>query len=468
MSSVPLSSDTHRSPGCSLALLAFAQLIISLDINIMFVALPEIGTSLNFSQQTLQWVVSAYTVFCGGFLLLGGRAADLMGHRRVFIFALCLYALSSMLGGLAWNPEIIIAARAVQGIGGALLFPSTLSLINKLFAEGAPRNRALAVWGGAGASGLTIGSLAGGFLTSAFGWPSVFFVNVILATLALVAAFMVIPKDAPISQPRSFDLSGSLTVTAGATLLVYALVQGPDVGWHSSSIVTSLALSIMFLLAFAIIESRSRDPLMPIRLFENRNLIAGMAITFIYMGTFGAQPYFLTILFQNVHEYSALETGLAFVVPSIAILAGTQIGARLANRLSTRGTLVVGSLIGIVGTLAITPAISVGADYALIVPGLVISGIGQGIVWTAMWIVASSGVAEHEQGIASGMASTTLNIGNAIGLAILVALANSGLTDIKGEALRSSLALGAQHAFYLATIGMILGLLIALTLPRKP
>lgn len=467
MSSTSLPSGTHRSLNWSLALLAFAQLIISLDINIVFVALPEIGSGLGFSKQTLQWVVSAYTVFCGGFLLLGGRAADLLGQRRMFILALWLYALSSLMGGLAWSPAVIIAARAVQGIGGALLFPATLSLVNRLFAEGAPRNRALAIWGGAGASGLTLGSLAGGFLTSAFGWPSVFFVNVLLAALAIVAAFLVIPKDAVRHERRSFDLPGALTVTAGATLLVYALVQGPEDGWGATSIINSLVLAAVLLLVFVFIESRSRDPLMPVRLFGNHSLSAGMTITFIYMGTFGALPYFLTGLFQNVHGYTALQTGLAFVVPSVAIFLGTQLGAKLANRLSTRGTLVVGSLIGIIGTLAMAPASFVGASYAGIVPGLVLSGIGQGIVWTAMWIAAASGVAHHEQGIASGMASTTLNMGNAIGLAVLVALANAGLSDLTGDSLRNGLADGAQHAFYLAAAGMVLGLLVALTLPRK-
>ena len=466
MSSIHLPPGTNRSLGWSLALLAFAQLIISLDINIVFVALPEIGMGLGFSEQTLQWVISAYTVFCGGFLLLGGRAADLLGQRRVFIFALWLYALSSMLGGLAWNPEIIITARAVQGIGGALLFPSTLSLINRLFAEGAPRNRALAIWGGAGASGLTLGSLAGGFLTSAFGWPSVFFVNVLLASIALVATFFVIPKDAPRTERRSFDLPGALTVTAGSTLLVYALVQGPEDGWSTTPIVTSLVLSMLLLLAFAIIETRSRDPLMPVRLFGNRNLVAGMTTTFIYMGTFGALPYFLTVLFQSVLGYTALQTGLAFIVPSVAIFAGTQMGARLANNLSARSTLMAGSVVGIIGTLAIAPTTYVGTGYELIVPGLVISGVGQGIVWTAMWITTSSGVAHSEQGIASGMASTTLNVGNAIGLAVLVALGNAGLSGLHGEPLRNGLVQGAQQAFYLAAAGMALGLLVALMLPR--
>lgn len=467
MSSASSVTGAHRSLGWSLALLAFAQLIYSLDINIVFVALPEIGTGLGFSGQTLQWVVSAYTVFCGGFLLLGGRAADLLGQRRMFIFALSLYALSSLVGGLAWSPAIIVIARAVQGIGAALLFPSTLALINRLFEEGPPRNRALAIWGGAGASGLTLGSLAGGVLTGAYGWPSVFFVNVLLAGIAIIAAFFVIPKDAPRTERRSFDLLGALAVTAGATLLVYALVQGPEDGWQATPIVVALVLAIVFLLAFALIESRSRDPLMPVQLFGNRSLVAGMAITFIYMGTFGALPYFLTVLFQNVQGYSALQTGLAFIVPSLAIFTGTQLGARLANRLPMRHTLVIGFVVGIVGTLALAPGAFLNAPYAYIVPGLVVSGIGQGIVWTAMWIAAASGVAHHEQGIASGMASTTLNVGNAIGIAVLVVFANRGIGSVQGDVLREGLAIGSQHAFYLAAAGLVLGLLVSLTFSPK-
>lgn len=238
-----LKDRCHHNTGWSLALLAFAQLIISLDINIVFVALPEIGLGLGFSGHTLQWVVSAYTVFCGGFLLLGGRAADLMGQRRMFIGALWLYALSSLTGGIAWRPDIIIAARAIQGIGGAFLFPATLSLINRLFKEGPQRNRALAAWGGAGASGLTVGSLSGGFLTSYFGWPSVFLVNVVLAGIAIVAAFLLIPKDPPPAEKRSFDLAGAMTVTAASTLLVFSLVQGPASGWHTATVRAALILA---------------------------------------------------------------------------------------------------------------------------------------------------------------------------------------------------------------------------------
>ncbi|PAQ03292.1 MFS transporter [Mesorhizobium mediterraneum] len=454
--------------GATLALLAFAQLIIALDLNIVFVALPEIGAGLGFSGQTLQWVVSAYTVFTGGFLLFGGRAADLIGQRRVFIFALWLYALSSLVGGLAWSPEVIIAARAVQGIGAAFLFPATLSLINRLFAEGPERNRALAVWGGAGASGLTLGSLAGGLLTSAFGWPSVFYVNVLLAGVAIIAAFAIIPRDRKRHEHRSFDLPGALTVTTGATLLVFTLVQGPEYGWGSTAIIVSAALAALFLIAFAVIEAKSADPLMPLRLFHNRSLVAGMTITFLFMGTFGALPYFLTVLLQNVHGFTALQAGLAFLVPSVAIAVGTQFGERLATRFSTRATLVGGMVIGATGTALMVSGASADSSYLSLVPGLIISGVGQGIVWTAMWIAAASGVSHDEQGVASGMASTMLNVGNAIGMAVLIAIANRHVGGLAGDALKIAVADGIQVAFWLAAAGIAVSLLAAMVLPGKP
>jgi len=453
--------------GWSLALLAFANLIYALDINIVFVALPEIGRGLGFSGQSLQWVVSAYTVFCGGFLLLGGRAADLFGQRRMFVFALILYALSSLLGGLAWSPVAIIIARAIQGIGGALLFPATLSLINRLFEEGPRRNRALAVWGGAGASGLTLGSLLGGVLTNAFGWEAVFYVNVLLAGIAVLGALFIIPADRSGRGGRGFDLPGALTVTGGATLLVFVLVQGPEAGWGSAEIVVCAALAVLLLAAFALIEKRSPAPLMPFRLLRHRSLTLAMSITFIYMGTFGALPYFLTVLFQDVHGFTALQTGLAFIVPSLAIAAGTQLGERLASRIHTRATLLLGFGIGIVGTAIIPLGAYVGSSYLSIVPGIVVSGVGQGIVWTAMWIAASAGISQQEQGIASGMASTALNIGNAIGLALLIAAANSGVRGLSGEKLIEAIASGGRTAFYLAAAGLVLGMLATLALPRK-
>jgi EmrB/QacA subfamily drug resistance transporter len=456
-----------RALGWSLALLALAQLIFSLDLNIVFVALPEIAADLGFTGQTQQSVVGAYAVLAGGFLLLGGRAADLLGRRRMFVLALALYGVSSLAGGLAESPGVIIAARAVQGIGAALLLPSTLSLINTLFEEGPSRNRALAVWGGAGASGLTIGALLGGVLTEAFGWPAVFFVNVPLAAFVAIAALRVIPRDPPRRESRRFDLPGALTATGGVTLLVYALVQGPESGWTSPEILTSAVLAVGLLGAFARIETRGTDPLMPTRLLTNRSLAVAITVTFIYMGTFGALPYFLTVLFQTVHQLSPLETGLAFLVPSVAIATGTQLGGRMTTRLGTRRTLLTGFGIGLVGTIILTLGFSSDSTYAAAVPGLIVSGVGQGIVWTAMWIATAAGVSPREQGVANGMAATTLNVGNAIGLAILIAIANSGLDGLTGDQLRAAIADGSRTAVILAAVGIVLGALITLALPRK-
>lgn len=466
MSQSPAPSGNRKRLGWILTLLALAQLIYALDLNIVFVALPEIGSHLGFPGQTQQLVVSAYVVFAGGFLLFGGRAADLLGRRRVFVLALALYGVASLAGGLATTPVTIIVARAVQGVGGALLLPSTLSLINNLFAEGPQRNRALAIWGGAGASGLTIGALLGGLLTESFGWPAVFYVNVPLAGLVALAALFVIPRDPAGRERRRFDLPGALSATAASTLLVFALVEGPELSWGSPLVVGALALAVVLSVVFVVIESRSADPLMPFRLFRNRSLTVGMTVTFVYMATFGVLPYFLTVLMQSVHGYSALQTGLAFLVPSVAIATGTQLGERLATRIGTRTTLLIGFAVGVVGTAVLALGFDAEAGYGLLVPGLVVSGVGQGVVWTAMWIAGATGVADHEQGVANGMVSTALNIGNAIGLAVFTVVADLGVGDRTGEALRAATADGGFLVVLLTAAGMVAGLLVTLSLPR--
>jgi EmrB/QacA subfamily drug resistance transporter len=456
----------RRRLGWTLFLLAFAQLVIAVDYNIVFVALPDIGAQLGFSRQTLQWVVSAYGVAFGGFLLLGGRAADLLGRRRIFIFALALYGVSSLVGGLATSPSAIIIARAIQGVGGALLFPATLSLVTTLFAEGRERNRALAVWGGAGASGLTVGALLGGILTSAYGWPAVFFVNVPLVAIIIAGALIVMPRDVSQGSHRSFDLPGALTATIGITLLVYVLVQGPESGWASPSILLALVAGLVLLAAFFVIEARSDDPLMPLRLFSNRYALAGMLLTLFFGATLGALPYFETVLFQGMLGFDALWTGLAFLVPAIAIFVGTQLGERMATGSGVRTSLVIGQLLSVAGMVAFAYGISPEWGYAGLVPGMAVLGVGQGMVWTAMWIVSATGVAQEEQGVASGMASTSLQVGLAVGLAILVAVAN-GVGESIGQTATAGLIEGTRFAVYLAAVGTVLGLIVALTLPRR-
>jgi EmrB/QacA subfamily drug resistance transporter len=444
-----------------LALLAFAQLIVAIDAYIVVVALPHIGRELGFSDQTLQTVISAYAVAFGGFLLLGGRAADLLGRRRTLIAGLFLYAISSLAGGLAGAPEILLAARVVQGLGGALVFPATLSLINTTFAEGAERNQALAVWGGAGAAGLVLGVLLGGALTTALGWQAVFLVNVPLATVALGLAISLIAADHKREKASTFDIPGALSASFGITLLVFALVQGPELGWGSPAILASPLIGGLLLVAFVVIEARSRDPLMPLRLLANRNLSTAVAITLLFMATFGSVLYFLTLYFQDVHGYDALQTGVAFLLPTAFVVGGSALGGQLATRFGLRATL-VGALA--LGALALGLAMSENGSYVALVPGLIMLSIGDGVVYTTMFIAASTGVAARDQGIASGMASTGSQIGAAAGLAILVLIANSQTDGQTGEALRIAVADGLRAAVLVIAVGIAATILVALNL----
>ncbi|GAA2676079.1 MFS transporter [Nonomuraea recticatena] len=445
----------------TLALLALSQLITALDFFIVVVALPDIGSDLGFSAQSLQWVSSAYAVAYGGFLLLGGRLADLAGRRRMFVAALALFALSSLAAGLATEPAALVVIRAVQGLGGALLFPATLSLVNTLFEEGRARNAALAVWSGAGASGLALGSLLGGLLTGAFGWEAVFYVNVPLAVLAIAAAYALIPSDGPRERGRRLDLPGAVLATAGVSLLAFALIQGPESGWASAPVLGAFVAAAVLLAAFVAVERGSGDPLMPLRLFRNRSLTPAIVVILVFGGTFNALPYFLTVYFQTVLGYGVVTTGLAFLLPSLLIALGTQLGGRMAGRIGMRATLLIGTLGGAAGTALLALGVSEGGSYWSALPGIVVMGVSQGFTWTGMWIAAATGVAPAQQGVASGMASTALQVGSAIGLAVLVAVGGVG------ESTGAALAGGVRTAVLVAAAGMLLGALVSLAFARK-
>lgn len=469
---VPRPDDLARRPddlahdrrGATLALLSFAMLIVSLDQYIVVVALPDIGRDLGYSAQTLQAVISAYAIASSGFLLFGGRAADLLGRRRMLMTGLTLYAAASMAGGLATRPEIQLASRALQGLGGALVFPSTLALINTTFAEGRDRNRALGVWGGAGAAGLVIGVLLGGVLTRAFGWQAVFFVNVPLAGAALILAFVLIAPDQPRDSDRRFDLPGAVTATTAVTLLVFALIRGPDVGWRSPWIPAAAVVGLGLLAVFAVVERRSRDPLVPPRLLGNRLLALAVVIAFMFMATFGSLLYFMSIYFQDVLGYEALQTGVGFLVPTTVVVVGSALAGRLVTRLGLRRTLVAALATGAAGAIALGLAMSPDASYTGLVPGLVAVSIGDGVVFTAMFIAAATGVTDREQGIASGIVSTGSGVGAVVGLAILVLVANSGTEGLVGEGLRTATAAGLRAAVLVIAGGIAATLLITLTL----
>ncbi|WP_406436808.1 MFS transporter [Streptomyces sp. NBC_01613] len=461
-SSAPGSLGWNRETAM-LALLSFAMLIVSLDQYIVVVALPDIAHDLGYSAQTLQSVISAYAVASAGFLLFGGRAADLLGRRRILATGLALYAGAALAGGLATSPGVLLAARAFQGLGGALVFPTTLALINTTFVEGRARNRALGIWGGSGAAGLVIGVLLGGLLTQAFGWEAVFLVNVALACPALLLAFVLIPRDGEREKGRKFDLPGALSVTLGVTLIVFALVQGPGLGWLSPGILVSAAAGLLLIGAFVIIERRSADPLMPLRLLSNPNLITGVVIAFMFMATFGSVLYFLSLYFQEILGYDALQTGVGFLIPTAVVVAGSTTAGQLVTRFGLRRTLAAALAVGALGALALGLAISPNGTYVELIPGLVALSIGDGVVFTTMFIAAATGISDRQQGIASGIASTGSGAGAAVGLAILVLVATAGLDGLSGEQLRIATADGIRTTFFVVAGGIALTFLVVLS-----
>lgn len=451
-------TPSSRPSGWMLMLLATAQLIIALDATIVFVALPQIGSHLGFSAQQLQWVVSAYTVAFGGFLLLGGRATDLLGKRRLYRVGQSLYALSSLAAVLGGSALLLVLARAVQGVGGALLFPATLALINTHYAEGPQRNRAFAVWSAASAAGLALGALLGGVLTQWWGWEAVFLVNVPLAGGCALAARYWIPADGERSRGRSFDLCGALTVTVGATLLVFALVQGPEWGWTAPATLGCMLLALVLLGLFAWIEHRGRDPLMPLRLLGYRELRMAMMLTAVFMSSFGVQYYFLALYYQQIYRYSVLQAGLAFLPATLVCTLGIWLAERALVKIGLRNTLVSGQLAGALGIALVCLALPTGAGFWWLLPGIFILSLGQGMTWTAMWVAAGLGVKPGEQGVAAGMASTTQQIGGALGLAVLVSLANASGATGAGQAQGIELALWWSAGIALAGAGVAMRL----------
>jgi EmrB/QacA subfamily drug resistance transporter len=456
-------------------LLAFAQFIVAIDYNIVWIALPDIGRELGFSTSSLQWVVSAYAVTFGGLLLLGGRAADRLGARRMFMFGLGLYGVSSLVGGLAQEPGVLVGARVVQGIGGSLLVPSILKLLNTSFAEGRERNRALSVWGASASAGLAIGAVLGGLLTSELGWEAVFYVNLVLAVPAVLAAPRLLPSDdstaSSTGEVRShvsgFDLPGAVLATVGVTLVVFGLVRGPEEGWGTAQGAGALVVGLVLLAVFVLVESRTRDPLAPLRLFGNRSLAVSMGVGFLYFAAGGAEYYLLTTYLQNVHGYSALEAGFAFMPLGVAsVIGGGKVAAVILNRLGVRAAMFAGLMVLALGMALVALGMSADGSYGQIAPGIVVFGLGVGMGWTALFVAAASGVVPAEQGVASAVATTAQQIGAAVGLAALVAVANEGLGAAPSA---SDIVDGLRMAGWIGAASLVAGALLALTRgPESP
>jgi EmrB/QacA subfamily drug resistance transporter len=443
--------EKHR---LRLGLLALTQLIVALDYNIVYVALPDIGRELDFSASSVQWVVSAYAVGLGGLLLFGGRAVDRLGARRMFVAGLAIYGVASLAGGLATGSDVLVAARAVQGAGGALLTPATLTLIYRGFAEGPERNRALGVWGMAGSAGLAAGSLLGGVLTNYLGWEWVFFVNVPLALGCAAAAPFLLPAD-PDRAPGAFDVPGAILATAGSALLVFGLASGTDAGWLTLRGGGALTAGLALIAALLVVEARTREPLIPLRLARGRSLATTMVVIAIFQGTLGGGYYIMTSYLQPVLGYSSLKAGLTFLpLTTACMVAALKLTPALLGRWGIRTTLSVCTIGTGAGIAIMVAGTTPGGGFWTLLPGSIVWGLFGGVAFVSLFASAGSGLAPQEQGVASGLASTTKEIGGALGLALFVAIA-TGSTD------RLS---GLHAAGWTAAALTVVGGLIALAL----
>jgi EmrB/QacA subfamily drug resistance transporter len=420
----------------ALALLAGTQFVLVLDASIINVAIPSIGRELEVAPEDLSWVVNAYILMFGGFLLLGGRLADFLGRRRLYIVGLVLFASASLAGGLAQSALWLVIARAAQGLGAALVSPAALALLMTLFSEGAERNRALGVWAALGGSGGAAGAILGGVLTDGLGWQAVLFVNVPIGALAVALAPRLLPESRAEPGRGSFDVAGALSVTAGLALLVYALVDANDAGWGSPQTVGFGALALALLVAFLAIEARSSHPLVPLRIFRNRALRGGNVAVVLNTAALFPMFFFITLYTQEVLGYSPIEAGLAQLPLGATIATTATLSPRLVARFGSRLTLVAGLGVVAAGLLwfaRISPDGSYVGD--LLGPSLVV-GVGAGAAWVAGMVAATTGGDEADSGLASGLVNTSQQLGGALGVAALVAIASARTGDLasRGEA----------------------------------
>jgi EmrB/QacA subfamily drug resistance transporter len=451
-----------------LALLCAAQFMEVLDFSIVNVALPSIQHDLGFSTQQLQWVITAYSLTLGGFLMLGGRAGDLFGRRRLFISGLTLFSLASLAGGLALSPAWLIAARAFQGLGAALLAPASLSLITTTFPEGAERNTALGITGAVASSGFTAGVILGGLLTAGPGWRWVMFVNVPVGLLAILLTPLLIKEVEIPRDPKHIDIAGAITITLALTCLVYALAEGNSYGWFSLPTLGLLALVIILLVAFVTIEVYSTSPLVRLSIFRLRTLTGANLIALLAPGGFGGLMFILTLYLQEVLGYSPLFTGLSLLPVAFMLILTTNISSRLATRLGVRSILIGALSIVVIGLLLLT-RITPDGSYLALLPGLLLVGLGMGPTFALITIAATDNVRDEEQGLASGLLNTTIQVGSGIAIAIISAIFTArmaALLQAGGSNSKAALTGGLQYGIFTCACLAALGALVAVFVIR--
>ena len=451
----------------ALVLLCSAQFVVVLDASIVNVALPSIGKALDFSQGNLPWVVNAYVLTFGGFLLLGGRTADLLGRRRVFMAGLTVVAVASLLAGFAATEGQLIAARAAQGLGAAIISPAALSIVTTTFKDGSERNKALGVWGAVAGSGGAAGVLLGGILTDGLGWEWVLWVNVPVSLIALALSPRLIAESRAESERRVFDVAGAVTVTAALSILVYALVDANDAGWGSTQTIGLIALSALLLAAFVAIELRTPKPLMPFSIFRIRTLTGANVVGLLVGASLFSMFFFISLYMQQVLGYSAIHTGLSYLPLALLIMASAGIASQLVTRLGYKPVLAAGLLFIVIGLVWFS-RVSVGGGFTTDILGpSLFAAAGLGFAFVTTTIAAVSGVEESEAGLASGLINTSQQIGGALGLAVLSTVAISRTDDVlaSGDPSRvNALTEGFQSAFLggagIALLGFVLTLIL--------
>ena len=449
-----MTSLDSRKRWLALAVVVAAQFMVVLDVAIVNVALPSIKTDLNFSQESLQWVITAYAIFFGGALLLGGRLADLLGRRRLFVIGLVVFTVSSLLDGLAWSETSLIVFRSVQGLGAAMLSPAALSILTTTFAEGRERNLALGVWGAASGSGGAAGVLLGGALTSAFSWSWIFFINVPAGLIVLAAVPFVLRESRANLDHRHFDAAGAVSITGGLMLLVYAMTRAAQHGWINAETIGLLAASAGLIVAFVVIELRSKAPLLPLRIFRLRTLTASNVSGLLLAAAVFSQFFLLTLYMQQVLHYSALKTGVAYIALTLTIIAFSGIAQALTTRFGVRPVLTAGLALSAAGLFLYGQLPVDGHYFWDLFPAFMLSGIGLALAFVSMSIGALTGTDQSDAGVASGLINTSQQIGGAIGVAAATTIAttfttryvdaHSGVSELSGAALTH----GFQVAFY--------------------
>jgi EmrB/QacA subfamily drug resistance transporter len=455
------------NPWLILVLICFAQFMVVLDGTVVNVALPSIQKDLGLSEANLQWIVNAYTLVFGGFLLLGGRAGDLLGRKRLFLFGLVVFTTASLLDGLSSSSGMLIGARGLQGLGAAFISPAALAIITTTFAEGAERAKALGVWAAIAIGGSAVGLILGGALTQYFSWPWVFFINVPVGIAVFFASLRYVPESRDEAAHRSFDVAGAVTVTGGLMTLVYAIVQAQEKGWTSAQTIGTFILSAILLVSFVLIEMRTKAPLVRLSIFRTRSLTAANITMFLVGAGLFAMFFFNSLYLQRVLGYGPLDAGLAFLPFTGGIILSAGFASKYAPRFGVRPVAVGGMIVTAAGMLLLTQLPVDGTYVANVLPALVLTSLGLGCVFVPLTLVATTGLVNEDQGLASGLFNTSQQIGGALGLAILATFAASRTSNATGVSQSQALVDGFHVAFLGGAIFVLVALVSYVSLLRR-